>query len=292
MKPKVFCSECETELQWGEKFCASCGKPVEWSEVPSLAVIQAESSAKGGTVCKKCGAGIEAEAEFCHACGANLGAQHQQSSQKKQPKGRHHEARVRNIADSPMANSWKTIAGFIVFVVTGVLILEYATGRKDLPQVQQTGQTEQAPGANMQAVAQIEEMEKQVAANPNDAQAMLKLANFLQDNRFYDKAIKYYKSYLEKNPKDPNARVDLGICFFDLGRLDEAQQQMELALKTDPKHQMGHFNLGIVNLRAGKIKEANEWFKRTVALDPNTSVGQQAQQFLTQHSNSQNLQTK
>lgn len=289
MKPKVFCSECETELQWGDKFCASCGKPVEWTEGPSVQVAQSESFAKGVIACNVCGADNEVGAEFCRACGANLGVQHQKSPQKKKSKEQHRKLGGKNISDSPMTSSWKMIVGFIVFVVAGVLILEYTTGRKDLPQVQQT---EQAAGANMQVVPQIEEMEKQIAANPNDTQTMLKLANFLQDNRFYDKALKYYKSYLEKNPKDTNARVDFGICYFDLGRLDEAQQQMELALKTDSKHQMAHFNLGIVNLRAGKTKEANEWFKRTVALDPNTNVGQQAQQLLDQHSNSQNLQTK
>ncbi|MBI3586871.1 MAG: tetratricopeptide repeat protein [Ignavibacteriales bacterium] len=289
MKPKVFCSECETELQWGDKFCASCGQPVEWTKEPSVQGAQSESFAKGVIACKMCGADNEAGAEFCRACGANLGVQHQKSPQKKKSKEQHRKSGGKNISDSPIAGSWKTIVGVIVFVVAGVLILEFATNRKDLPQVQQT---EPVAGANMQAVSQIEEMEKQVAATPNDAQAIVKLANFLQDNRFYDKALKYYKSYLEKNPKDTNARVDFGICYFDLGKLDEAQQQMELALKTDPKHPMAHFNLGIVNLRAGKIKEANEWFKRTVALDPNSNVGQQAQQFLDQHSNSQNLQTK
>ncbi|MBI3578440.1 MAG: tetratricopeptide repeat protein [Ignavibacteriales bacterium] len=219
-----------------------------------------------------------------------MGAQSQQSPQKKKSKEQHRKAGEKNSSSSPIAGSWKTIVGFIVFVIAGVLVLEYVTSKKDLPQTQQTEPA--AAGANMQAVAQIEEMERQIAANPNDSQAMLRLANFLQDNRFYDKAIKYYGSYLEKNPKDTNARVDFGICFFDLGKLGEAQKQMELALKTDPKHQVAHLNLGIVNLRAGKMKEANEWFKRAVDLGPTTSAGQQAQQFLNQHSNSQNLQIK
>lgn len=290
MKPKIFCSECETELQWGDKFCASCGKLVEWPQGPSVKSAQSESPAKGVTACKMCGADNEVGTEFCHACGANLSAQSQQSPQRKKPKEQHRKAGEKNIPGSTIASSWKTIVGFIVFVVAGVLILEYATGKKDLPQA--TQQSEPAAGANMQAVSQIAEMEKQIAANPNDLQAMLRLANFLQDNRFYDKAIKYYGSYLEKNPKDTNARVDFGICYFDLGRLDEAQRQMELALKNDPKHQVAHLNLGVVNLRAGKINEANEWFKRAVELGPTTSAGQQAQQFLNQHSNSQNLQIK
>ena len=94
-----------------------------------------------------------------------------------------------------------------------------------------------------------------------------------------------YKRYLEKNAKDANARVDLGICYFENGDTEEAQKQMLVALKYDPKHLQAHFNLGIVNLKARRMQEANDWFKKTIALaPPNSEIGQQARQFLEQHS--------
>ena len=123
-------------------------------------------------------------------------------------------------------------------------------------------------------------------------QLMLELANLSHDGRFYDKAIAYYKRYLEKNPKDVDARVDLGICYYDTGKFDEARKQMETGLKYDPKHLQGHFNLGIVNLGAGRVKEANEWFNKTIALAPNSDVGRRAKQLLEQHSNPQILQNQ
>jgi Tfp pilus assembly protein PilF len=116
---------------------------------------------------------------------------------------------------------------------------------------------------------------------------MLKLANVAHDGRFFDKAIATYKRYLEKQPKDVNARVDLGICYFETDKLDDAEREMKAALKYDPKHLQAHYNLGIVALKARKIQESNEWFRKTIAIaPPNSEMGQNAKQFLEQHSSS------
>jgi Tfp pilus assembly protein PilF len=211
------------------------------------------------------------------------GKQQAKSSRQsaKQEKGR--DSRKKEPESSPLF-SWKVIFGFLGVVAILVIIFEVFSNREQAP-VQQQPASSQMPTANIQLAGQISEMEKDVAANRADMQSVLKLANICQDGRFFDKAITYYKRFLEKNPKDANARVDLGISYFEKGDLDEAQKQMQLALKYDPKHVQGHFNLGIVNLRAGHIQEANEWFKKTIALaPPNSEIGQQAKQFLEQHS--------
>ena len=149
----------------------------------------------------------------------------------------------------------------------------------------------------MQAVQQIEEMERRLAANPNDQQLLLQLANLLHDSRFYDKAIQRYTEYLKLNPNDADARVDLGICYYETDRTNEAKREMLKALEKNPKHLLGHFNLGIVHLRIAQremamgnteqgnkaVEEANVWFSKTVALDPKGEVGQRAQWLLAQH---------
>ena len=185
--------------------------------------------------------------------------------------------------------SWKIIAIFAVIIIGGVLVLEFSSRPKASVPPQGTATTS---GANMQALADLQALEKQVQANPNDMEAVLRTANLAFDNGFYDKAVTYYKRYLANNPKNPDARVDLGVCYYEMGNLDEAQKEMLTALKYDPKHLQGHFNLGIVNLRAGRIKEANDWFKKTIALAPNSTIGQQAKQILEQHSNPQIFQNK
>lgn len=236
MKPILLCSECRTELQWGEKFCSSCGRPVE---LPS----QRDSK--------------------------------RQPSEPKSEKSR---------PQSPPALSWKMMAGFAVFLVGGVIVLELLTGTGTVP-VQSTQPPVQqgAAGANMEAMEHLTELEAQVSANPGDAAQRLHLANFAHDNRFYDKAIEHYRKYLETNPKDTDALVDLGICYNDIGNFAEARSQMMKALELSPKHLLAHFNLGIVSLKSGDIEKSNEWFKKTLALSPDSEVGKRAKSLLEQH---------
>ncbi len=187
------------------------------------------------------------------------------------------------------------MAGFVAFLAVGVVSLQLLTAKK-MENVPPTHDQE-STAANMQALQQIEEMEKRLVASPNDNTLLLQFANLLHDNRFYDKAIQRYTEYLRKNPTDVDARVDLGICYYETDRTGEAKQQMLKALEYDPRHLLGVFNLGIVNLRIAQaemtagnterankaVQEANDWFRKTVALDPNGSAGQRAQRLLTEH---------
>ncbi|HTP13361.1 MAG TPA: tetratricopeptide repeat protein [Bacteroidota bacterium] len=210
----------------------------------------------------------------------------------------------REVKPLPFLGSWKPIAAVVLIVAAAVAIETYSS-KQNIPTdiaPQQAQQTPQQPsGANMAALQQIQDMEQQVKANPGDLDQVLNLANFLNDNRFYDKAITYYNKYLEKKPSDANARVDLGICYKETGAYDRAMASMKKALEIDPKHLFATFNLGIVTLDEGKtfmdqgqmdkanelIKESNDWFRKTVALAPTSEVGKRAQQMLTQHSNTQ-----
>ena len=284
MKPRVLCADCGAEINLGDENCAGCGTTIEWPANSGLE--ESGASPAGPRTCNRCGTENIADASFCTSCGVKLqgaGKQQAKSSRQsaKQEKGR--DSRKKGPESTPLF-SWKVIFGFLGVVAILVIVFEVFSDREQAP-VQQQPAASQMPTANIQLAGQISEMEKQVAANPADMQSVLKLANICQDGRFFDKAITYYKRFLATNPKDANARVDLGICHFEKGELDEAQKQMQLALKYEPKHVQGHFNLGIVNLRAGRIQEANEWFKKTISLaPPNSDIGQQAKQFLEQHS--------
>ena len=305
MKPTFSCAECRAEVQWGDRYCISCGKPVEWPARPALSGWPTEKAATGAETtsyeenqtCKQCGRENPAEAGFCAFCGANLKAMRETApleggarvSRRQQRKKRAGQPGERGEAAMPLF-SWKVIGGFVALLVLAIVLVDMLSGPKEIPKPQ--SQAMQMPAANMQVAAQIAELEKRVTANPNDMQLTLELANLSHDGRFYDKAIAYYRRYLEKNPKDVDARVDLGICYYDTGNFDEARKQMETGLKYDPKHLQGHFNLGIVNLGAGRVKEANEWFNKTIALAPNSDVGRRAKQLLEQHSNPQILQNQ
>ena len=284
MKPRILCGECGKEIRPGDQNCPNCGNAVEWATETEAS--ESIDTTSGTRTCNRCGTENVAEASFCSSCGAKLqGTKKQQVQSSRQPakqeKGR--GAKKRESDSSPLF-SWKVIFGFLGLLLVLIIAIELFS-KKEQATVQDQAAAPQMQAANIQLAGQISELEKQVAANPADMQAVLKLANMSHDGRFFDKAITYYKRYLEKNAKDANARVDLGICYFENGDTEEAQKQMLAALKYDPKHLQAHFNLGIVNLKARRMQEANDWFKKTIALaPPNSEIGQQAKQFLEQHS--------
>lgn len=231
--------------------------------------------------CSECQHELAWGDQFCGSCGIPVewptGAVERKSSQPSR-----REKKQQRSDGKPAAASWKMMVGFALFLVAGVVALELLTGPKSLP-VASAPQQEVGASANMQAMTRLNELEQVANASPNDLKARLAVANFAHDNRFYDKAIEHYKTYLEKKPNDPDALVDLGICYNDEGNLTEARKYMEQALKSSPKHLLGHFNLGIVSLRQGDLKGANDWFTKVVAISPNSEIGQRAQQLLKEH---------
>ncbi len=311
MKPKISCPYCNAELRWGDKFCGKCGKPIEWSDT---GVSEANDNEHASTrnervelTCATCGTVNRPGSQHCRTCGSDLRAPSKTLGQAS-PSGQKQTRRVqrsskKEVKTLTVANTWKPAVVLVVIVVAAVFIEMY-TSKENIPQQvteQKTAVPQQPAGANMAVLPQIEDMERQVKADPTNFGLTLQLANFLSDNRFYDKAITYYQAYLQKKPKDTNARVDMGICYKEIGQYDNATREMRKALEYDPTHLFAAFNLGIVALDEGKmymdqgqmdkanglIKESNDWFKKTVALAPTSEVGKRAQQLLSQHSNTQ-----
>ena len=311
MKPKIYCPHCNVELRWGDKFCGNCGKQIEWTDPDSRTTNEgsqvSRSSGHNPLACETCGTVNKPGTELCRTCGSALGARAnaapQQTSGGPKQSRREPQPPKKAVKPNPLLNSWKPVAAVVVIVVLAIAI-DKNSSEVNIPEQiapQQTAVPQQPATANMAALPQIEDMEKQVKANPADMAMTLQLANFLSDNRFYDKAITYYQAYLQKKPKDTNARVDMGICYKEIGQYDNATREMKKALEYDPAHLFATFNLGIVMLDEGKmymdqgqmgkanelIKESSDWFKKTVELSPSSEVGKRAQQLLSQHSNTQ-----
>ncbi|HTP79802.1 MAG TPA: tetratricopeptide repeat protein [Bacteroidota bacterium] len=287
MKPGITCGNCGASIRYADKFCSSCGRPVDWENEGGSGGGRDAAGLGETVVCKSCGSVNQSGAEFCESCGANLGNPKSAGGAREDSR---RPAKKKAAVDLPAIPPWRIVAGFAVVLAGGIAVVEL---RKPSPVVETPApplESQSQPTANMDALKQAQEMESQVAANPNDLNGVLQLANFLNDNRFFDKAVVYYKKYLAKKPEDPNARVDMAICYKELGDLDRAEREMKQALVYDPNHLYAHYNLGIVNLLEGKVAESADWFRKTVALSPNSDIGRRAQQLLAQH-NQRDLQT-
>lgn len=233
--------------------------------------------------CPWCGIANQVDAQLCVGCGSALTeavknapapsapVEKKSAKQKKQPL---------TIQVQP---------GVLAAGIVAVLVIGYFIFKSDAP-VPVVAQNESLVQSDSSG-QRLASMEKFLAVNPKDKQALLAYANMLHDGRQFPRAIVAYKKYLEVNPNDPDARVDMAICYFESGDGAGAIAELKKALEISPKHQPAMFNMGIVYLNQEKVKESNDWFSRCAAIDPTSSVGARAKQLLSQHSlTNKNLQ--
>src|SRR5262245_54000653 len=103
--------------------------------------------------------------------------------------------------------------------------------------------------AMMERVFQeVSALKAAIEKNPQDTDAMLRLANLYQDAGKFDEAIALYRRILDLRPDDVNPRTDMGICLRESGHVDEALAEFRKSLELDPKHWQTWLNLGVVSL--------------------------------------------
>jgi tetratricopeptide (TPR) repeat protein len=289
---KAVCGDCGAALSQGDRFCPQCGANVE--EMAARGLRAHPSNVR----CGVCGHEADAHANFCESCGSALkGAgraqQQKQESQKTNARAQHSTkaSGKKRFSFEP----WQLITGAIVLVLAAFFV--YTEVTRDGP-TQKLAAPANFTATNAGMLQEIEKLQRTVDADPNDAAALIRLANMLHDvgtqnPMLLNRAISTYTQYLKLKPGDPNARVDMGICYFEMARMDtnnagllfsQAVQEMQAAFRSNPTHQPAAFNLGIVNLNMGNLEESNGWFKKAAAIDPNSELGKKAKQMIEQHS--------
>jgi len=273
--PRMQCGRCGGTLEVGQSPCPHCGEPVEGLQSPAVS---------GRVPCPVCGHPNVAGTVVCVSCGVRTAAKRPKgSSRGAKAQGPAPEARKR--FEPWQAASVVAILGLVAFVI----YLEWTPSRPASPT--STSAPALTPQTHQHA-ADLEPLEAAVKAAPNDANALIRLANGQHDAGQFAAAIGTYGRYLRLKPDDPDARVDMGICYFELGRMDTtgspenylaALRAMQAALDRNPGHQPAVFNIGIVHLAMGNLPESRTWLTKAVAMDKNSELGKRAQSILEQH---------
>jgi tetratricopeptide (TPR) repeat protein len=146
-------------------------------------------------------------------------------------------------------------------------------------------------GSNGNAAAQKDDLEKLVAAYPNDERAQVALGNFYFGQQDYAQAIAHYKKatevaphyspaynilgyayrqsgdyadaeqtfkkYTELIPNDPNPYDSYGELLLKMGRFDDSITQYRKALSVDPHFNPSHFGIAADLMYLGKPEDAN-----------------------------------
>ncbi len=276
------CKKCGNTLSSSDKFCGACGSP---ADVPPPPRKEPRAATATSTVrCQLCGTDNPVDAAACESCGNVLASASSHSStpdQQKKPQT--------TSAPLNFFQSWKLTAALAVILI-GVVIF-FSTSQKEKDNHVHSPEMMSQNASAM--IKEIESLQTVVDNNPQDTQAMLRLANLLHDVRAFPRAIDMYDRYLKLNPSNPDARVDLGIMYFQMAMLDStkfdeyisiAKTEMEKAISYAPKHQLAYFNLGIVTLQGGDMQGSHEWFAKCIAIDSTTESARRAQQLMQQHS--------
>lgn len=96
------------------------------------------------------------------------------------------------------------------------------------------------------ASEEIQQLRAHVEQNPNDADAVLRLANLNFDIRNWARAQELYNHYLELRPGDANVLTDLGISYRETQQFDRALERFRQARKLAPEHWQSYYNEVVV----------------------------------------------
>jgi cytochrome c-type biogenesis protein CcmH/NrfG len=307
-----FCSECGYKLDTQHKFCPNCGFEIKNSgeelnnKTENLSKTY-ETDSVEIIICENCGEENPSQNSICQGCGIQLKnvkrvkkevaftpqvkkesvqtAKVEKQKEHNKPVKKKETVEVKAKAEGKQLDTKKMmiISGGILIVIIIILLTSGVFDSGVEHNTTQNVNQDNKSGVNLTNIELTNELENKVKANPTDKVSTLQLANLLQDSGFFDRAITYYKKYLEMEPSNADARVDLGTCYYNLNDYPNATKEMEIALRHQPKHQVAHLNLGVVNLTAGNLEAAKEWFQKAVDIDPNSEIGKRAQELLHSH---------
>jgi Flp pilus assembly protein TadD len=89
---------------------------------------------------------------------------------------------------------------------------------------------------------EVAKLRAYVEQNPNDADAVLQLANLNFDIRNWMRAEELYRQYLKLRPGDANVMTDLGISYRESRKFAEALAQFDEAQRLAPEHWQSYYN--------------------------------------------------
>jgi tetratricopeptide (TPR) repeat protein len=101
-------------------------------------------------------------------------------------------------------------------------------------------------GASPASMAEIQRLREHVEQNPNDAEAVLLLANLNFDIRNWARARDLYQRHLELRPGDPDVLTDLGVTHRELGEHQQALALFTEAQRLKPDHWQSLYNQAVV----------------------------------------------
>ena len=144
------------------------------------------------------------------------------------------------------------------------------------------GEQAQDPGAARRQANLVPTYEARLRDNPDDLQAMVLLANILQNNGDYPGAIEWYERAVAIRPDDLDTRLAFGQALTSYNQRFDAEAQYHKALDLDPNNPRTEYYLGQLYGRwdPPRVEEARLHYERASQLQPEGTWGRAAREAL------------
>jgi len=195
---------------------------------------------------------------------------------------------------APPAVSWRrrglTVGGIVAFAVLAAVTLAAALGARLPGQTSSGNQPSSAPGRSERQ----SRLEKAVRDKPDDVQAHLALARFLEQSGDPVSSLKEYDAAVKVAPTNADALANAGrLRFIVAGQVPSPDAQRQLvagardlldrAVQADPNHADAHYYRAILLLDGyNEVDGAIGEFQRYLVLAPDGQFATQARNALAQ----------
>lgn len=119
-------------------------------------------------------------------------------------------------------------------------------------------------------MAEIMRLREHVEKNPDDAEAILTLANLNYDIRNWERARELYERYLKLRPAHPDVLTDLGVALRGLQKFPEALATFQQAQQLEDGHWQSLYNeVVVLAFDLKDMPKAQQVLARLKQLQPN-----------------------
>lgn len=136
---------------------------------------------------------------------------------------------------------WFVLIAFAVGFSGGVVYTIY----QNSPQGQAVEHTE-ADHMSPQQEQMLKALLERIETNPDDVEALTRLAHLYFDTGHANQAIETYEKSLSLDPARPDVWTDLGVMYRRTGKPRKAIEAFDRAIALDNTHEIALFNKGVV----------------------------------------------